>query len=90
MLIDQEYLRLILSRWRNWNKGELEDLIDRLWKKKEYKNMKGKLHRLRKLRNKAIHPDKIFDENEAPELFERVRRLNAKVKMFEIKGGKER
>lgn len=67
MLNDQEYLGLILPRWRNWNKGELEDMIDQICEKKECKNIKEKLHRLRMLRNKAVHPDKIFDENEASE-----------------------
>ncbi len=86
LLIIKEYFRLIFPRWRNWNKGELEDMIDQLCEKQEYKNMKGKLHRLRILRNKAVHPDKSFNENEAIELFEGIRKLNEKVKLFESNG----
>ncbi len=51
--------------------------------------MKGKLHRLRILRNKVIHPKERFSEDEAIELFETVRKLSEKLKMVEIKGGKD-
>ncbi len=82
LLINQEYLRLIFPRWRNWKKGELEDMIDQLCEKQEYKMIKGVLHRLRRLRNKDVHPDKGFNGNEARELFEGVKNLNEKVKLF--------
>jgi len=83
-LIKQEYSRLIIAPRRNINKGELEDMIDQLCEVQDYNMMKGKFHRLRILRNKAIHPDESFSENEAKELLEGVRNLKEKVKSFSI------
>lgn len=69
LLVKQEYFMLITPPRRNKSKGEIEDMIDQLCEKQEYKMMRGRLHRLRILRNKAIHPDESFSEDESLKLF---------------------
>lgn len=75
ILLYREYKRVVKIPRRNKDKGELEDIIDQLCEYEEYYGRGDFLHELRRLRNRAIHPDKPFNKEDAKKLIDGVRRF---------------
>ncbi|MBC7362507.1 MAG: HEPN domain-containing protein [Candidatus Aminicenantes bacterium] len=79
IFLKKEFESKVKMPKRNREKGELEDMIGQLCETPEYCGWKNELHKSRKLRNKAIHPDKPFKEDDAKEFFKGVENFQNKI-----------
>ena len=55
--------------------GEIITLIDYLCSRPEYKHERNTFHKIRRLRNKAVHESKDFTKNDAKDFIERLKSL---------------
>jgi len=69
-------------------KADLKTLINELCSHSEYENWKGKLHELRKPRNKAIHPEHEFTQDNAKKLIKGVKKLKKRAEKLREKARK--
>ena len=78
--LNNEHDRVVRPRGGDIQKRDLLELIDNLCEYPEYYGWAELLHTLRRLRNRAIHPDLPFCEADAKSLIEGTRRFEKKIK----------
>jgi len=78
--LNNEFDRIAGRGRSDMNKGDLKNIIDQLCEHREYYDCRHFLHSLRKLRNRAIHPDLLFYEADAKSLIEGTMKFKQKIK----------